>query len=100
VGRGRARLNTEPPGSFAATVHRVRDVMRVRVERIVYVRAEDDVPWREFMVLVSQLSGEADLISLFSHRAESVATCGLEPSCRRSECYHITSRLAGRAITY
>lgn len=100
VGRGRARLNVEPPAPFTATVQEIRDVLRVRAERIVYVKAEDDVPWREFIVMVGQLSGEADTISLVSDRAQSVIDCDLEPSCRRSECFHITSRLASRTITY
>jgi len=52
VGRHRARLNAEPDVTFPEAVQGLREVMTYRAEKIVYVKAEADVSWGEFLELV------------------------------------------------
>jgi len=88
----RARLNTEPELPIAEVSPRLREVMRYRAERVVYVRADADVSWGEFVELVDHVWPEADVVSLITPQvdAEARRTICLSPcgNCARLRSFH------------
>jgi hypothetical protein len=84
IGRHRAKLNAEPDATFPETVQRFREVVSVNAEKIVYVRAEAEVSWGEFMELVDDVWPEVNVVSILTPQVEKMSrrTYCLGPSCR------------------
>src|ERR1700674_2080230 len=84
IGRHRARLNAEPDVTFPEAVQRLREAMTYRAEKIVYVKAEADVSWGEFLELVDDVWPEVNVVSILTPQVEATArrTYCLGPSCR------------------
>ena len=84
VGGHRARLNQEPATAIPEICHRLREVLAYRAEKVVFVNAEADVPWEEFLELVDHVWPETDVVSILTPKVESLAhrTYCLYPSCR------------------
>ncbi len=81
IGRHRAKLNAEPDVAFSEAIRGLHEVMTHRVERIVYVKAEPDVFWGEFLELVDNVWPEVNVVSILTPQVEARGTCpGL--SCR------------------
>ena len=58
--------------------------MRTMAEKVVYVQAEPDVPWGEFIELVDHAWPEANVVSILTSRVEARA--------RRTSCRGLSSR--------
>jgi biopolymer transport protein ExbD len=84
VGRHRAKLNAEPDATFPEVVQRLREVMSYRAEKVVYVKAEAEVSWGEFLELVGDVWPEVNAVSILTPQVEAMArrTYCLGPSCR------------------
>ena len=80
----KAKLNAEPVAALPAVRRRLREVLSYRAEKLVYVRAESDVPWSEFIELVDNVWPETDVVSILTPQVEAQAgrTYCLQPSCR------------------
>jgi hypothetical protein len=81
----RAKLNAEPEAPIADLKLRLHEVMSTRAEKLVYVTADAEVPWGEFMELIDGVWPEVDVVSLLTHqvRAAAARTHCLSPSCGR-----------------
>jgi biopolymer transport protein ExbD len=55
IGKHRAKLNSEPATTIVKAAQRLHEVMSYRADKVVFVKAERDVPWGEFLELVDQL---------------------------------------------
>ena len=84
IGGHRARLNAEPDVTFPEAAQRLREVMTYRAGKIVYVKADADISWGEFLELVDDLWPEVNVVSILPPRVEATArrTYCLGPSCR------------------
>jgi len=85
LGGHRARLNSEPDRETALAAQRVRTVLSTRAEKLVYVKADADVTWGEFMELVDHVWPETGVVSILTPGVESSARRNgcLEPSCNQ-----------------
>src|SRR5882762_6648576 len=52
IGGHKAKLDQEPEASILEVCRRLRGILSYRAEKVVYVNAEADVPWGDFMELV------------------------------------------------
>jgi hypothetical protein len=84
IGRHRARLNAEADAFFPEVVQRLHEVMSNRAEKVVYIKAEAEVPWGEFVELVGDVWSEVNVVSIITPQVESMSrqTYCLSPSCR------------------
>jgi hypothetical protein len=82
IGGHRAKLNAEPDAAFPEVVQRLRKVMSYRAEKIVYVKAEAEVSWGEFLELVDDVWPEVNVVSVLTPQVEVRRTYCLSPSCR------------------
>ena len=84
IGGHRARPNAEPDAAFPKVVQRLREVMSYRAEKVVYIKAEPQVPWTEFLELVDYVWPEVQVVSILTPQVEAMArrTLCLSPSCR------------------
>ncbi len=82
VGEEKARLNAEGDAPIPEVCRKMREVLKHRAEKVVYVRAEADVTWGEFMVLVDQVWPETDVVSILTPKTEAMVrlTLCLHPS--------------------
>jgi hypothetical protein len=84
LGAHRARLNEEPGADVPVVAQRLREVMKYRAEKVVYVTAEQDTSWGDFLEVVEGVWPEADVVSFFTPQVatQSRRTLCLSPSCR------------------
>lgn len=84
MGGHRARLNIEPDASIPEVTQRLREIMSTRAEKVVFVKAQANVSWGDFLELVDHVWPEADVVSIFTPQVEALArqTYCLSPSCR------------------
>jgi hypothetical protein len=68
IGGHRAKLNIEPDVPISQLVARLRHIMSYRVDKAVYVEAEPDASWGEFLELASAVWPEADIVSIVTPR--------------------------------
>jgi hypothetical protein len=80
----RARLNSEPDAAIREVARRLHEVMSYRAEKVLYVKAEADVSWGEFLEFVDQVLPEVDFVSILTPQVEELARRSdcLSPSCR------------------
>jgi hypothetical protein len=91
VGSRRARLNGEADVPITELVPRLHEVLSYRAEKLVYVAAEADVSWGEFLELLDRVWPEADLVSIVTPEVKALAQrryC-LAPSC--GQCIKLLS---------
>ena len=91
IGHHRVKLNEEPDRGIVETVARLREVLKFRTEKLVYVKAVADFDFGEFIELVDALRPEIHVISLLLPRVEAIAHgdfC-LVPSCNRCEKFSL-----------
>jgi hypothetical protein len=84
IGRHRVKLNAEPDVSFPEGVQRLREVMTHRAEKVVYVKAEADVSWEEFLELLDDVWPEVSVVSILTPQVEATA--------RRTHCLGLSCR--------
>jgi hypothetical protein len=92
MGNGRAMLNAETYESLDQLALRLHEVMSYRAEKLVYVAADPQTSWADFLGMVSRVWPEADVVSLITPKVEQLARkryC-LVPSCGR--CDELRSR--------
>ena len=84
IGGHKARLNQQPDAAIPEVCRQLREVLRYRAEKVVYVNAEADVTWGEFMELVDHVRPETDVVSILTPKVEVLArrSACLRPSCR------------------
>jgi biopolymer transport protein ExbD len=84
LGGHKARLNKEPNADIPAVVQQLREVMKYRAEKVVYVTAEQDASWGDFLEVVEGIWPEADVVSIFTPQVAALSrrTLCLYPSCR------------------
>ncbi len=84
LGGHRARLNKEPSADIPAVARRIREVLQYRAEKVVYVAAEHDASWGDFLEVVEGVWPEADVVSFFTPQVAALSrqTLCLHPSCR------------------
>jgi hypothetical protein len=84
IGGHRARLNAERDAAFPKVAQRLREVMSYRAEKVLYIKAEPQVPWTEFLELVDQVWPDVQVVSILTPQVEAMArrTLCLSPSCR------------------
>ena len=84
IGAHKARLNQEPVAAIPEVCRRLREVLSYRAEKVVYVNAEAEVPWEDFMELVDNVWPETDVVSILTPEVEVLGrrTHCLHPSCR------------------
>jgi hypothetical protein len=51
----------------------LREALRYRAEKVVYVEAEPGVTWGEFLTLVDHVWTEADVVSLITPQVDALA---------------------------
>jgi len=73
VGDGRARLNGEPAVSLDQFIRRVREVLRYRAEKLVYVTGESEASWSDFLRMVDRIWPEADVVSIITPEVDRLA---------------------------
>lgn len=84
---GRVRLNAEADVSLDHLVLRLREILRYRAEKLVYVKGEPDASWADFVGMVDRVGPEADVVSIITPEVDRLAHqrfC-LAPSCGRCE---------------
>lgn len=83
VGNHRVILDPDPSFDIRELPARLREVLKYRAEKLVYVRAEPGVAFGEFVQLVDTVRPEAEIISLITPRVDAVARARycLAPSC-------------------
>lgn len=89
TGNHRAIINGDPNREtpIAQTVSTVRETLRYRAEKIIYVDAEPTVPWSDFIDVLDAIRPEAEIVSLVTPRTKALAEkrwC-LAPSCGRCD---------------
>jgi hypothetical protein len=89
VGNHQVKLSEESSRLIAEAVVRLKEVLKFRSEKLVYVKAVADIDFGEFAELVDALSPEVQVISLFSPRVEALVQghCCLVPSCGNCEIF-------------
>ena len=83
IGSHRVRFGAEPDRTIFEFALRLREVMSVRAEKLIYVKADAGVSWEEFLELLDVVWPEADVVSIITPRVEALAQgryC-LNPSC-------------------
>jgi hypothetical protein len=92
----RVRLNAEAEVSLDQLVLRLREVLRYRAEKLVYVKGEPDASWADFIGMIDRvwrepkaaiLMREAEVVSIITPEVDRLARqqyC-LAPSCGRCE---------------
>jgi hypothetical protein len=83
IGGHRARLNIESDMPISELVGRLRRIMSYRVDKAVYVEAEPDASWGEFLELVSAVWPEVDV--------EVIVTPRVWESAQRNGCLGLSS---------
>jgi hypothetical protein len=89
IGRHRAKVNMEPDIAIAEIGPKLRAALRYRAEKIVYVKAQSDVSWGEFLDLLDSARPEVEIISLLTQQVDVLSRrhlC-LAPSC--GDCAHL-----------
>jgi hypothetical protein len=83
VGKHKAKLNGAADVSIGELKLQLHKVLSYRAEKLVYVTADADVSWGEFVELVDGVWPEADVVSLITPRVKAMAarTYCLAPSC-------------------
>jgi hypothetical protein len=76
MGKHRARLNEEPDQAIAAIAPRLHEVLTYRAEKIVYVIAEGDASWGDFLEVVDRVSPEAGVVSIITPHVLSLVRQG------------------------
>ncbi len=87
TGERRARLDSESDAPIAEITARLHEIMSYRAIKIVYVQANSEVPWGEFVELVDHAWPEVNVVSVLTSRVEIPA--------RRNWC----SALSGKDYT-
>jgi len=92
TGWHRARLNGDADLPIAEAALRLREVMSHRAERLVFVMADADIPWGEFLELVDHVWPAADVVSIITPQAVEhrrglclAFSCG---NCARLRSFH------------
>jgi biopolymer transport protein ExbD len=82
-GNHRVTLNVDPGFDIRELPSRLREILKYRAEKLVYVRAEPGVAFGEFVQLVDAVRPEAEIISLITPQVEVLAHARicLVPSC-------------------
>jgi hypothetical protein len=83
MGSHKAKLNAAEGLGMAEVAVGLREALKYRAEKLVYVKAEPDVSFADFMELVDTIRPEAEVISLITSEVEVLARerwC-LAPSC-------------------
>jgi hypothetical protein len=82
IGGHKARTNYEGDAAIPEACRLMREVLKTRAEKVVFVKAEADVTWGEFMELVDRVWPEPDVVSIFTLETEAMAddTYCLNPS--------------------
>lgn len=84
IGHGSVKLNSEPAGSLSEVARTLGELMSLRAEKVIFVKAESDARWGEFVEMVDRLWPEVNVISIVTPRVEVLARqrgC-ISPSCR------------------
>lgn len=84
MGNGKARLNSEPAVWLDQLVLRLREVLKYRAEKLVYVTAEPQTSWADFLVMTSRVWPEAGVISLVTSDVERLAR---QRHCLATSCW-------------
>jgi len=92
MGSGRAKLNSETFASLDQLAARIHEAQRYRVEKLLYVTAEDGVDWGDFVAMVKRAGPEADVVSVLTPEVVRLARQSycLAPSCGRCEGFRST----------
>jgi hypothetical protein len=80
IGGHKATLNSEGDAAIPEVRRLLREVLKTRAEKLVFVKAEADVTWGEFMELVDHVWPETDVVSILTPETEAMA--------RRTYCLH------------
>lgn len=83
LGGHKARLHNEAPSEVGDVVSKVRDMLRYRAEKLVFVATETDVSFGDVAEVVDRLYPETGVISLITAQVAKRASRSLciEPSC-------------------
>jgi hypothetical protein len=95
LGRHRAKIEQGAKPDIPAVAQRLREVMQYRAEKVVYVTAEQDATWSDFLEVVDGVWPEADVVSLFTPQVAALSrqTLCLRPSCL--DCRNLGGYRAG-----
>jgi hypothetical protein len=101
IGSHRVRVGAEPGRTTSEFALRLREVMSVRAEKLIYLKADAGVSWEEFMELLDVVWAEADVVSIITPQVGASAHGGycLTPSCgycvtlRRFRTHELDSNL-------
>jgi hypothetical protein len=74
-----------PAATIPEAAQRLREVMSTRAEKVVFVKAEADVSWGEFVELVDHVWPEVDVVSILTPQVEMLA--------RRTHCLSTSGRV-------
>jgi biopolymer transport protein ExbD len=87
---GRVQLNMETI-AVAEVGRRLRDVLRTRADKLIFVKAESDVSFGDFVQMLDLLHPEAEVLSLITPQVELLARTRfcIAPSC--GECTRLRS---------
>ena len=92
----------EPTIPLTEAAHRLHNIMSFQAQKVVYVKADADASWGDFVEMVDRLWPETDIVSMLTPRVEALGAqryC-LSPSCRDCTRFggvgHRNSKLAGR----
>ena len=83
MGSHKAKLNAQEGLGMAEVAARLREALKYRADKLVYVKAEPEVSFADFIELVDTIRPEAGVISLITPEVEVLARkrwC-LAPSC-------------------
>jgi hypothetical protein len=98
VGSDRVKLNVEGPMELRTAVTRLRQVLRYRAEKLVFITAEANVAFGEFASLLDAVWPEVQIVSIVTPRiaAEASRTHCLAPSC--GSCSDMLRGRSGSAL--
>jgi hypothetical protein len=84
VGGHRGRLNGYADAPIAELRQQLREVLKYRAEKVVYLSAEGNTHWGDFIDLVEQVWPETNVVSVLTPEVarQSKRTYCLHPSCR------------------
>jgi hypothetical protein len=91
VGNQKGRLNRGADVPIVELARLIREELRYHSMKHVYIAAESQVSWGEFMMLVDHLWPDSEVISILTPNVEALAVqrvC-LAPSC--GECLRLRS---------
>lgn len=98
VGNHRVTLNPDPSFDIRELPSRLRESLKYRAEKLVFVRAEPGISFGEFVQLVDAVRPEAEIISLITPQVEVLARARycLAPSC--GPCNDLRSSRLNRSV--